>query len=190
MTSKIRNPRRSGLTSLVLAIAAASACGLARADDVNAGDELFEKQVRPILVERCGECHGAKAKVKGGLRLFSRESLLKGGDSGPAAEPGKPEDSLIVQAVRYVDEPRMPPAGKLTEAEIAALTRWVAIGMPWPGAEKAVATSKGDAFRVTDEHRRFWSFRPVKAVPPPPVDSIAPPPHRPFPSATPPPARS
>src|SRR4051794_20082247 len=75
-------------------------------------DEFFEKDVRPLLVERCHECHGG-AKVKGGLRLTSREALLRGGDSGPAAVAGKPDESLIVQAIRYQDEPRMPPEQRL-----------------------------------------------------------------------------
>src|SRR4051812_37121377 len=61
--------------------------------------EFFESKVRPVLVERCGECHGATGKVKGGLRLLSREGVLKGGDGGPAAVAGKPEESALVHAV-------------------------------------------------------------------------------------------
>src|SRR4051812_32170646 len=63
-----------------------------------AGTEFFEKRVRPLLVERCQECHGSE-KQKGGLRLDSRAGLLAGGDTGPAAAPGRPDDSLLVHAV-------------------------------------------------------------------------------------------
>jgi hypothetical protein len=96
---------------------------------------------------------------------------LKGGESGPAAVPGKPQESLIVQAVRYVEEPRMPPSGKLPEAEIAALTRWVEIGLPWPDRSEAATppTQSGGATADPEEARRFWSFQPVRDVPPPPV---------------------
>src|SRR5207302_11106157 len=91
--------------------------------------EFFEKQIRPLLVERCLECHGGAKKVRGGLRLTSRAELLQGGDSGPAAVAGKPDKSLLIQAVRYRDELRMPPKAKLTGREIEALTRWVRMGL-------------------------------------------------------------
>ncbi len=93
--------------------------------------EFFERQVRPLLIARCYECHGAK-KSEAHLRLTSRESILKGGESGPAAVPGKPEESRLCNAVEYIDEPRMPPSGKLAAGEIATLKRWVAMGLPWP----------------------------------------------------------
>jgi hypothetical protein len=125
--------------------------------------EFFEKSVRPILVERCGECHGPSGKAKGGLRLTSREAVLKGGDSGPAAVEGRPEDSLIVAAVRYVDEPRMPPSKKLADAEIDALTRWIKRGLPWPEASASrVEKDTRPPFVITEEQRRFWSFQPVR----------------------------
>jgi hypothetical protein len=130
--------------------------------------EFFEKQIRPLLVERCLECHGGGKKIRGGLRLTSRAELLQGGDSGPAAVAGKPDKSLLVQAVRYRDDLRMPPKGRLKDHEIAALTRWVQMGLPWPEAKAATGTAKG-TFRITAEQRRFWAFQPVKAVPAPAV---------------------
>ncbi|HEY2155128.1 MAG TPA: PSD1 and planctomycete cytochrome C domain-containing protein [Isosphaeraceae bacterium] len=141
----------------------------ARAGDPS-GDEFFETQVRPLLVARCAECHGGSAKVKGGLRLTSREAVLKGGDSGPAAVPGKPDESAIVAAIRYVEEPRMPPKAKLVDAEIGVLTKWVERGLPWPAAasETAPAAVKS-AWRITDEQRKHWSYQPLRDPAPPKV---------------------
>ena len=87
-----------------------------KSETVSAVDlDFFEKRVRPLLVQRCFECHSAKAeKLKGGLLLDSREAILTGGDSGPAAVAGDVEKSLIVQAIRFDNENvQMPPAGKL-----------------------------------------------------------------------------
>ena len=146
--------------------------GVARAADDD-GIQYFEKNVRPILVERCNECHGDSGKVKGGLRLTTREGILKGGESGPAAVPGKPGESLIVEAIRYVDEPRMPPKGKLKDREIDLLTRWITMGLPWPKAEADTAETGGSEaplpFQITSEQRKFWSFQPVKPVDAPTV---------------------
>ena len=87
--------RFAGITfPLLLAASVAGA-----ADPAQNGDEFFEKEVRPLLVERCLQCHGEN-KTKGDLKLTSREALLKGGDRGPAVAPGKPDESLIVQAIR------------------------------------------------------------------------------------------
>lgn len=94
--------------------------------------DFFETKIRPLLAAHCYECHADQAKtVQGGLRLDSREALLEGGDSGPAATAGEVEASLILQAVRY-EAYEMPPDGKLKPEEILALERWVRMGMPWP----------------------------------------------------------
>src|SRR5438552_364527 len=77
-----------------------------------AAAEFFEKQVRPLLVERCLKCHGDQ-KPKGGLQLTTRAAVLKGGENGPAAVAGKPDDSLLIQAVRQSGELKMPPKEKL-----------------------------------------------------------------------------
>ncbi len=138
-------------------------------------DDFFEKEVRPILVERCGKCHGDD-KPKGGLRLTSRALLMAGGDGGPAAIEGKPDESPLVAAVRYQEEPKMPPKGKLPESEIDVLTRWVAMGLPWPespSATPAVAAPPGTPYPITDEQRRFWSFQPIRDPKPPAVKDAA-----------------
>jgi mono/diheme cytochrome c family protein len=121
---------------------------------------FFETQVRPILQAQCLTCHGGGKKVRGGLRLTSRELLLKGGDSGPAVLFQKPDDSLLLQAVNYEDR-KMPPRAKLPQAQIDVLTRWVQMGAPWPAdAVKSLAKHTGPP-PVDDDARRFWSFRPV-----------------------------
>src|SRR5438128_3707776 len=83
-------------------------------------DDFFEREIRPLLVDKCQSCHGDK-KVRGGLKLTAREAVLKGGDSGPALVPGKPEDSLLVKAIEYNGDLRMPPTGKLPAPGIAKL---------------------------------------------------------------------
>jgi hypothetical protein len=129
-----------------------------------AAAEFFEKEVRPLLVERCLKCHGDQ-KPKGGLHLTSQAGVLKGGDTGPAAVAGKPDDSLLIQAVRQGGELKMPPKEKLKDREIETLTRWVKMGLPWP--QGAILTPPPDKkFVITDEQRRFWAWQSVKVVPP------------------------
>ena len=87
---------------------------------------FFEKKIRPVLVERCYECHAEKQK-KGGLRLDSKSALLKGGDSGKVIVPGKAGASLLIKALRY-DEPKMPPTGKLHDSVVADFIKWIDMG--------------------------------------------------------------
>ncbi|HVK10933.1 MAG TPA: DUF1549 domain-containing protein, partial [Gemmataceae bacterium] len=129
-----------------------------------AADEFFEKEVRPVLADRCVRCHGPD-KASGGLRLDSRAGVLTGGDSGPAAVAGKPADSLLVRAVRrHKDVSAMPPDRGLEPAAVAALERWVRDGLAWPATEAPVRGA------------RHWAFEPVRAVTPPgpghPVDAL------------------
>ncbi len=134
------------------------------------GDEFFEKEVRPLLIDRCQKCHGDK-DPKGGLRLLSRAGLLKGGDTGPAVVPGEPEKSLLVKLIQHVEKPKMPPKEKLPDRDIATLTRWVKIGAPWPGGLPVPVTD--DTFRITEAQRKHWAYQPVKAVAPPAVKDHA-----------------
>jgi hypothetical protein len=131
-----------------------------------ADDEFFEKKIRPLLVAKCLNCHGAPdGKVKGGLKLTSRADLLAGGDTGPALKPGAPDDSLIVRAVKYTDDNlKMPPKGKLPDAEIADLVTWVKDGAPWPKDNAPTNPERkptGPLF--TAEQKAFWAFQPVRA---------------------------
>src|SRR5262249_42724494 len=91
---------------------------------------FFAEQVRPILEARCLKWQGGGEKARGGSRLDSRVAILKGGDLGPAVDLDQPEQSLLLQAIRY-EELEMPPGGKLPAEEVEILTRWVRQGLPW-----------------------------------------------------------
>jgi Protein of unknown function (DUF1553)/Protein of unknown function (DUF1549)/Planctomycete cytochrome C len=135
-----------------------------------AGIEFFEKKIRPILVENCYKCHSAQSeKVKGGLLLDTRDGLLKGGDNGPAIEPGNPDKSLLIKAVRYMDENlQMPPkGGKLPADQIASLEAWVKMGAPDPRTAVPGALSKVET--IKDKAEKHWAFQPVKRLPLPDV---------------------
>src|ERR1041385_3282853 len=93
------------------------------------GDEFFERKIRPLLVQHCFSCHG-KGQKKGELSLNNRESMLAGGDSGAAIVLGKPDESLLIQAVEQKGDIQMPPNGQLAASEIAALKHWVSLGAP------------------------------------------------------------
>lgn len=131
--------------------------------------EFFEKQVRPLLAERCYECHSDASKVKGGLALDSRETILKGGDSGAALVAGLPEKSLLIEAVRYNNRDlQMPPKKRLSDSEIQTLETWIKIGAPDPRTSQGRLKQK-NAIDV-NASRNFWSFAPLsqdeqKAVP-------------------------
>ena len=104
--------------------------------------EFFEKQVRPILVTRCYECHGPDAdEPKGGLRVDSRATILTGGDTGPAAVAGELDKSLLIDAIRYGDIYQMPPKSRMPADEVAVLERWVKLGLP--GRWKRATPSRG-----------------------------------------------
>ncbi len=100
------------------------------ADDSAAVDD-FERRVRPVLVERCLECHGA-VKQEAGLRLDSRAAMLRGSDSGVVVVEGRPEESLLVDAIHRRDGLEMPPDDALTAEEVASVEDWIRNGLPWP----------------------------------------------------------
>jgi hypothetical protein len=126
--------------------------------------EHFERKVRPLLVSRCGECHGA-VKQKAGLRLDSAAGLTRGGDSGAVVVPGDPEKSRLIQAVRYHGDLKMPPKGKLSAAEISDLVVWVKAGAIWPKARVGSNVAGQDA----GKEKTFWAFQPIRDVQPPTV---------------------
>ncbi|MEO2092247.1 MAG: DUF1549 domain-containing protein, partial [Gemmataceae bacterium] len=122
-------------------------------------DDHFEKQIRPLLIQKCVGCHGPD-KQKGGLRLDNKTGWQSGGDSGAAILPGKPDDSPLIKAVRGQGGlTQMPPGKKLTEPEIAALAKWIADGAV---DHRDGGTAKLGGMTV-EEAKRWWAFQPVKA---------------------------
>src|SRR5260370_25862326 len=149
----IERPTR-GLPRRPAACLALAALALGSAGAQTTGADFFEKNVRPLLVQRCLTCHAAVEHPAGGLRMDSRESLVQGGSRGPAIVDGKPEDSWIIRAVRQTSSNlRMPPGSKLSDSEIATLAQWIAMGAPWPGKS---------APEHAKEPQKFWPFTPPK----------------------------
>ena len=144
------------LTAMLVTSLLSTSSHSARADE---RDDFFEAKIRPVLVRTCFRCHG-DAKTGGALRIDSREMLLKGGESGPAIVPGKPEESLLIKAIqRQADVSAMPPEKDkaLRADQVAAFVTWVKAGAVWP-----IQTAK---FEVA----KHWAFEPVRDVAPPAV---------------------
>lgn len=147
---------RNGFIRAAIRVSIVACAAIFWAARLPASDEngrFFETDVRPLLVEHCQKCHGPK-KQEAGLRLDSRQAILKGGDSGPAVVPGKPDESLLIGAVRHTGDVKMPPAGKLKDRQIVALTQWVREGAVWPATE---ATDE----KLAEIWRRHWAFQPI-----------------------------
>lgn len=126
------------------------------------GIEYFEKHVRPLLVEKCLECHSA-VKKEGGLSLGSREEILTGGDSGPAVDLDDLDASRLLLAIRYSNEDlRMPPSGPLGKEGVSVLEKWVHASIPDPRSSSD-ATSKKSSVSI-ELGRNFWSLQPVADV--------------------------
>ncbi len=129
--------------------------------------KFFELHIRPLLAEHCYSCHSDE-KQKGQLRVDSLSSLLTGGESGAAIVAGKPDESVLIQAVRY-ESFEMPPNGRLPEESVRLLEEWVRRGAPWPNAgEPAPAAKEKKGF--SEEDRAWWALQPVADVQPPAVD--------------------
>ncbi len=126
-------------------------------------DDFFETNIRPVLVSTCLRCHG-ELKSSAMLRIDSRDALLKGGESGPAIVPGKPEESRLIRAIqRHDDVSAMPPEKDkaLRPDQVAAFVAWVKDGAVWP--------AKTARFEVA----RHWAFLPVRDVPVPDIQDKA-----------------
>jgi Protein of unknown function (DUF1553)/Protein of unknown function (DUF1549)/Planctomycete cytochrome C len=151
----IRNRFKAKLAALLTAFGAISPLLWGQSERA----EFFETRIRPVLAENCYSCH-TQLRTSG-LRVDSRQSLLKGGNSGPAILPGNPDESLLIRAVRHThDRLKMPPAGKLSPQQIEDLAAWVQSGAYWP--EKSEVPQKTDKFVITPERRAFWSFQPLQ----------------------------
>lgn len=125
-------PRRVASTVAIVGVGIVFSCGaeIGFGQNAESGGEYFEKHVRPLLIEKCSECHSAKTEKNGGLSVDSKESILRGGDSGPAVDLADSNSSLFLRAVEYRDPKlQMPPDGKLDAVEIQLLRDWIRMGM-------------------------------------------------------------
>ena len=133
---------------------------------------FFENKIRPILAERCYECHSAEKKQKGGLLLDTKEGTLKGGDTGAALVAGDPAKSLLITAVKWADKDlQMPPKKQLNEEQIADLEAWVKMGAPYPRGAARTLTKIEQHLENSVKH---WSFQPIPPVTSVPLDSFLP----------------
>ena len=135
--------------------------------------EFFENRVRPIFAEHCSECHSRASgdsaeSLSGGFNVDSRASIIAGGETGPAIVPGKPGESLMIDAVNYRGHYEMPPNSKLPEGEIAILEDWVRRGAPWPDHSGHQLELKKE-FDLQKRKAEHWAWQPVRPTNPPPV---------------------
>jgi hypothetical protein len=158
------------LTVLLVLLLTSTVASAAEPD--RKGLDFFEARIRPMLVKHCYECHSAgafgKKNLKGGLFLDSRDGSRKGGESGPAVVPGKPDESLLITALKH-DSFKMPPKGKLPDELIAHFVKWVEMGAPDPRDGVAVSSTEIDI----EAGRQHWSFRPLTQPAPPAVKDEA-----------------
>jgi len=145
---------------LLAALITVAGAGFARGAETNDLD-FFERKIRPLLVDRCYECHSAEGKTKAGLRLDTPEGWLAGGDSGPAVIPGSVERSPLIKAIRYsgLDFEAMPPKSALSGDEVALLEEWVKRGAPAPAGHASAVRAKQVGLSL-DAGRKFWAFVP------------------------------
>ncbi len=146
---------------------------LSIADDRQAA-EFFEKRIRPLLLARCFDCHGAE-QAESELRLDSRADMLEGGSRGAAIVPGEPDKSLLIRAINHADTLAMPPKEKLLPREVTDLTAWVKAGAVWPDDGKAAPPKKvvkpeTQPKEFTAEQKSFWAFQPMSNPLPPRVN--------------------
>lgn len=138
------------------------------------GVVFFEKHIRPLLANKCFECHSeAAGEQQGGLLLDRKTAWIKGGDTGKAVVPGDPDESLLIQAVRYEDDNlQMPPEQKLTETEIRLLEQWVSLGAPGPAKDlgETEFSRLGDQEYLFEQAKQHWAFQPITKPLPPQVN--------------------
>ena len=130
--------------------------------------KFYDESVQPLLKSQCMKCHGDDPKkLKGELDLRTRAAALKGGETGPAAVPGKPAESLLMEVINHTKEGyEMPPGGKLKPGEVAVLTKWVKDGLAYP-ADKIGTLTETAKKGFTAEQKAYWAYQPMKrpAVP-------------------------
>ena len=118
--------------------------------------EFFNSQVKPILQQNCFQCHGGGDAVEGGLELTSREKILEGGNYGPAVSLENPADSFLLEMVGYGQETaQMPPDGRLDDASLEILAKWINIGLPYP-------VQGIDVQPTFETETDYWAYHPLK----------------------------
>ena len=151
---------RTWVSVVALAVVCCVAGEITFAVDDPAQVEFFEKKIRPVLVEHCYKCHsGTTPILKGKLRVDFREGLMKGGDSGPSIIAGKPDESLLILALKY-DGFEMPPKGRLPDSVIRDFETWVKNGAVDPRETPATVT-KAKTINF-EEAAKFWAFQTPK----------------------------
>ena len=157
----LQSPRVLIVLLLFVGVAVAKDATPADPNLVRDREEFFETKIRPLLIERCFECHNEDAQ-ESGLRLDSLQAMLDGGERGPAIVPGEAKNSLLIHAVNHSEaELQMPEGDKLLAQEIKDLAKWIDDGATWPGATVATrkeSASEGPLF--SDEEKSFWAFLP------------------------------
>ncbi|MEC7906666.1 MAG: DUF1549 domain-containing protein, partial [Verrucomicrobiota bacterium] len=135
--------------------------------------DFFESKIRPVLAESCYDCHNSVNKKKAGLALDYRDAVLAGSENGSVIEPGNPEDSPIIWAIRHEDT-EMPAEGpKLSDAVIKDFENWIAMGAPDPRDKKPTQLDLDNAVSwetLLEKRRQWWSFQPLERVRPPKVE--------------------
>jgi hypothetical protein len=149
--------------AFVLLTAAMAAARPSSSDEAAAVD-FFEKKVRPILVDNCYNCHSADTNSQGGLRVDDRNGLINGGKRGPAVVPGRPDKSLLLRAVRQVDPKfSMPPKKRLTDQQVADLTKWIEDGAAWPRVRVPSTLGKPNA-KYDELRKKHWAWQPLHGM--------------------------
>ncbi len=168
----------TGRTLALFALLVTSAAAPAQSQELAPADlEHFESKIRPVLVERCYQCHGADPeRIRAGLALVDAEGLRAGGDSGAVIVPGAPDDSLLVEVLRYEGPIKMPPDGRLPAAVVADFERWITLGAPDPRAtDTPVVAARSDSGGAYDfgPGREHWAYRSMARAEPPAVENEA-----------------
>ena len=147
-------------------LVAATILSMSASLNAMAGDmdeKFFENKIRPLLSGQCLGCHGSE-KQESALRLDTREALVKGGDWGTGIDEANLNASLLLKAVRYEDDaPKMPPAGKLSNEQIADLEKWVKAGAQWPKTQngKIIPVDLTSTEGIAYARETHWAFQPV-----------------------------
>ena len=164
----MRHPHRSCFLATVF-LCVLTSLNLCYANDLTDAEkvEFFDSQVKPILQQNCFQCHGGEDAVEGGLELTSREKILEGGNYGPAVSLENPADSFLLEMVGYGQETaQMPPDGRLNDASLEILAKWINLGFPYP-------VQGTDVQPIPKTTSDYWAYRPLKRPQVPSVEASA-----------------